>query len=674
MSHAPEKLLSMQATQSGQGDIDNEVPLSIEEVNMLYSPTDSLTFDFSPSEFLHTGNTPTNDSQMHVQIQRMQANVPNATNSNANINVNVPNNSDGTINSSSNKDLREAKINTGSNSLFNNSDPDQLHQLLIKSNSDQWKEVNMLTNIGESGKSNDSYSDKQMSVSEKKKKKKKKKKKPSVFSFDGFSSDSHDAKNSDDNNSLNIDNIEDEESFSDKMKKIVADAVANEKKKRDLQGKDEQNNNDVTKGSVSSEWDSYTMHPPPLYPMHKESTAIAKSSSKASKKVKKKIGANATPLDIDDNISMDSFDDFYGRDYGMNDTVDLNVDDIVALEMLSIDSILEMSSDDENKRNELLQYNDNINKFKRSTTEKKSKVKKEKSNNLNTSKKAENIEKTVSKDGNRDSVGSNRKSPPKLDATSKSRASNSLSALAVRFVEYYGNKDTIRYISGEIEECDSENSEDVTDRVDGAAEALNVHVRRIYELIKILEILSLVTFTGGKRGKFSWKGTKNFMMSLGSMQAEAIYKFPEMACKSGLTVSESLEEIETSKTGLHIKAALGEQSGPDTNSSLSTNNTLASGPGSGPMSITPKQKLLPDGSATKKRSKEATPRKITKAKSSDQPDHMLESICRDFIYLFLARMNAVSMSYVVHTLIPIKDDTIEEYNKKYATKVCSLDD
>jgi hypothetical protein len=32
----------------------------------------------------------------------------------------------------------------------------------------------------------------------------------------------------------------------------------------------------------------------------------------------------------------------------------------------------------------------------------------------------------------------------------------------------------------------------VLNRVDGAAEALSVHVRRIYELIKILEILSLV--------------------------------------------------------------------------------------------------------------------------------------------------------------------------------------
>lgn len=38
---------------------------------------------------------------------------------------------------------------------------------------------------------------------------------------------------------------------------------------------------------------------------------------------------------------------------------------------------------------------------------------------------------------------------------------------------------------------------DVTDRVDGAAETLGVHVRRIYELIKILEIISLVSVSTG---------------------------------------------------------------------------------------------------------------------------------------------------------------------------------
>ena len=60
-------------------------------------------------------------------------------------------------------------------------------------------------------------------------------------------------------------------------------------------------------------------------------------------------------------------------------------------------------------------------------------------------------------------------------------------------------------------------------RVDGAAETLGVHVRPIYELIKILEILSLVTFSGGKRGKFTWRGTKFFLLTLGSMQVSALH-------------------------------------------------------------------------------------------------------------------------------------------------------
>lgn len=42
----------------------------------------------------------------------------------------------------------------------------------------------------------------------------------------------------------------------------------------------------------------------------------------------------------------------------------------------------------------------------------------------------------------------------------------------------------------------------VTNRVDGAAEVLGVHVRRIYELIKILEILSLVTVYRVSSGKY----------------------------------------------------------------------------------------------------------------------------------------------------------------------------
>lgn len=74
--------------------------------------------------------------------------------------------------------------------------------------------------------------------------------------------------------------------------------------------------------------------------------------------------------------------------------------------------------------------------------------------------------------------------------------------------------------------------------MDGAAASLGVHVRRIYEVIKILEILSLINvssclsllqfslnqcyfilqFTGGKRGKFVWNGTKDFLFTIGRIQ------------------------------------------------------------------------------------------------------------------------------------------------------------
>jgi hypothetical protein len=96
-------------------------------------------------------------------------------------------------------------------------------------------------------------------------------------------------------------------------------------------------------------------------------------------------------------------------------------------------------------------------------------------------------------------------------------------------------------------------------------------------------------------------------------------------------------------------------------------------------SITPKPKLLPDGSATKKRLKEATPRKVSKAKGEGKEttattgstwDHMLENMCKNFMMLFLVGMDAISMSYAVHALIPMgEDETTEQYNKKYATKI-----
>jgi hypothetical protein len=75
------------------------------------------------------------------------------------------------------------------------------------------------------------------------------------------------------------------------------------------------------------------------------------------------------------------------------------------------------------------------------------------------------------------------------------RASKSLATISRRFVEHFGEANTFDYISGFLHVNDVHDGPPVTNRVDGAAEVLGVHVRRIYELIKILglEILSLVT-------------------------------------------------------------------------------------------------------------------------------------------------------------------------------------
>lgn len=73
------------------------------------------------------------------------------------------------------------------------------------------------------------------------------------------------------------------------------------------------------------------------------------------------------------------------------------------------------------------------------------------------------------------------------------RASKSLATISRRFVEHFGEANTFDYISGLLHVNDVHDGPPVTNRVDGAAEVLGVHVRRIYELIKILEILSLVT-------------------------------------------------------------------------------------------------------------------------------------------------------------------------------------
>lgn len=97
------------------------------------------------------------------------------------------------------------------------------------------------------------------------------------------------------------------------------------------------------------------------------------------------------------------------------------------------------------------------------------------------------------------------------NSKAKNRASKSLAEISRRFVTLYGKDNTMDYISGLVDPDITSGKyakvtsflndvfrifvepQNVLNRVDGAAESLGVHVRRIYELIKILEILSLVT-------------------------------------------------------------------------------------------------------------------------------------------------------------------------------------
>eukprot|EP01033_Poteriospumella_lacustris_P015487 gene15487-11078_t len=109
-----------------------------------------------------------------------------------------------------------------------------------------------------------------------------------------------------------------------------------------------------------------------------------------------------------------------------------------------------------------------------------------------------------------------------------SRASKSLSEISKRFVTIYGRDNTLDYIAGKVNPLDVSDVPSSFHRVDAAAEQLGVHVRRIYELIKILEILSLVQFAGDKRGKFSWRGNKDFLRTLGEIQEDGLRAFPLM--------------------------------------------------------------------------------------------------------------------------------------------------
>jgi hypothetical protein len=88
-------------------------------------------------------------------------------------------------------------------------------------------------------------------------------------------------------------------------------------------------------------------------------------------------------------------------------------------------------------------------------------------------------------------------------------------------------------------------------RIDHAAERLGVHVRRIYEVLSILELLSLVKT---KRGQFQWNGTKEFTGCLAKIQADGMKKYPS-ARPGGAMASDAMKRRSLSvDTGILAQA------------------------------------------------------------------------------------------------------------------------
>jgi hypothetical protein len=71
-----------------------------------------------------------------------------------------------------------------------------------------------------------------------------------------------------------------------------------------------------------------------------------------------------------------------------------------------------------------------------------------------------------------------------------------------------------------------------TYRIDGIAQELSVHVRRVYDVVNILQVLHMVVTE--TVGRIRWAGLGDILDVLASMQADAIHKYPRVACATGL--------------------------------------------------------------------------------------------------------------------------------------------
>jgi hypothetical protein len=268
------------------------------------------------------------------------------------------------------------------------------------------------------------------------------------------------------------------------------------------------------------------------------------------------------------------------------------------------------------------------------------------------------------------------------NSSSGGRASKSLSEISKRFVTTYGKDNTLDYIAGKVHPSEFSEVPINFNRVDAAAEQLGVHVRRIYELIKILEILSLVQFAGDKRGKFSWRGNKDFLRTLGEVQEDGLQAFPLMAAQSGLLqvgmeyVREKEPVVKMNSTSLSpgkdtvtgLRGALFLMEGGSNNSfdllnfsEEETERDLATANNKNATSV-PRGPFIVN-----------TPSHHHSSNSNHHPHEeqfMVEIICKKFLQLFLVGMNYLSMSSAIQKLIPMEENqSLTDYNRINATKI-----
>jgi hypothetical protein len=146
---------------------------------------------------------------------------------------------------------------------------------------------------------------------------------------------------------------------------------------------------------------------------------------------------------------------------------------------------------------------------------------------------------------------------PQVNIDNNIRNSNSNNIINNQPIIQNENKDVVKVVKldilsdnndGKKRKCDT-SRESVKDRgeyrVENIAKLLQVHTRRIYDVLKILECLTIVTKPLGD-GSFSWNGLTNLIYNLGIEQQEGIKLFPLMAFTKGLIDQNEFDRIKSS--------------------------------------------------------------------------------------------------------------------------------